>query len=61
MKVVWEKSVCSHSGNCVRTLPNACSVVDGGLVVDVTKASEQDIKKIVEQCPAHALRIEEDK
>jgi uncharacterized Fe-S cluster protein YjdI len=57
MKVSWNDKVCSHSGNCVRSLPKVFMVKDGTFVIDTTGASEQEIRAAVAACPSGALKV----
>lgn len=59
MKVHWNSKVCCHSGNCVKSLPEVFKIVDGNFVIEPQNASETDVRKVVNACPAYALRIED--
>ena len=59
MKVNWDDKMCSHSGECVKNLPNVFKVVNDKFVIDETGGSENEIKKVVSLCPSGALKIEE--
>lgn len=58
MKVVWDEKICSHSGNCVKTLPQVFKVEDGKFVIEPEKASEEQVRQAVAACPSKALRME---
>jgi uncharacterized Fe-S cluster protein YjdI len=58
MKVTWNAETCCHAGVCVKSLPEVFKVEDGEFVIDTEKASEQDIKKVVSECPSGALKAE---
>ena len=59
IEVTWDKTVCSNSGNCVKTLPSVFRVEDGKFVIKPTAASEAEVRKTVGACPSHALRVKE--
>ena len=59
MKVTYDKDVCTHSANCVKTLPSVFQVKDGKFVITQDGASEDEIRKTVAACPSKALQIEE--
>lgn len=58
MKVSYDKEICTHSANCVNTLPSVFQVQDGRFVIVQDGAPEDQIRKVVEACPSKALRIE---
>lgn len=51
MQVTWDQNKCSHSGVCVKSLPDVFRVVEGEFVIDITKATEEEIVAVVKQCP----------
>jgi len=55
MKINYNSDVCQHAGICVTTLPNVYMVKDGKFVIDTSKATEQELKKSIAQCPSGAL------
>ena len=57
MKVTWNQDTCCHAGVCVKSLPEVFKVEDGEFVIDPSKASEEDVKNVVSQCPSGALEI----
>ena len=59
MKVTYDKEICIHSANCVKTLPSVFQVKDGKFVITQDGASEDQIRKTVNACPSKALKIEE--
>jgi uncharacterized Fe-S cluster protein YjdI len=59
MKVTYDKEICTHSANCVKTLPSVFQVKDGKFVITQDGASEDQIRKTVNACPSKALKIEE--
>jgi uncharacterized Fe-S cluster protein YjdI len=59
LEVTWNKHVCIHAGNCVKTLPDVFKVENGKFVIDPSAASEHDLRKAVSDCPSHALQIKE--
>ena len=59
MKVTYDKEICTHSANCVKTLPSVFQVKDGKFVITQDGASEDQIRKTVDACHSKALKIEE--
>jgi len=59
LEVTWDKKVCSHSGNCVKTLPRVFKVLDGKFVIEPGAASENEVRIAVAACPSHALRVKQ--
>jgi uncharacterized Fe-S cluster protein YjdI len=57
LEVKWEKTVCIHSGNCVKTLPAVFKVVDRKFVIEPDRASEEEVRRVVASCPSGALTI----
>ncbi len=57
LKVTWDKDVCIHSGNCVKTLPQAFKVENGKFVIDPSAAADEQVRAVVAACPSHALKI----
>ena len=60
MKVTFDGSKCQRSGKCVGGLPAVFSVENDNLMIDASKASEQEVRDCVAQCPSGALQCEED-
>lgn len=58
MKVLWDDKKCSHSGNCVKTLPEVYMIKDGAFVIEPQNASDEKVRQSVAACPSHALSIE---
>ena len=59
LEVTWDKDVCIHSGNCVKTLPQVFRVEGGKFVIDPSAASEAEVRSAVAKCPSKALKIKE--
>ena len=59
MKVTYDKDICTHSANCVKTLPSVFQVNDGKFVIIQDGAPEAQIMETVAACPSKALQIEE--
>ena len=59
MKVTYDKDICTHSANCVKTLPSVFKVNDGKFVIIQDGAPEAQIRETVAACPSKALQIEE--
>ena len=60
MKVNWDENVCTHSGNCVKGLPQVFKVEAGKFVIDPSAASEEEVRAVVAKCPSGALSVQED-
>ncbi len=56
MKIQWDKQTCTHSGNCVKSLPEVFKVVDGQFIIESDKTAYAEVVKVVNQCPAGALK-----
>ncbi|MDD2877764.1 MAG: (4Fe-4S)-binding protein [Acidiphilium sp.] len=60
MKVLWDESICTHSGHCVRTLPKVFRVEAGKFVIDPAAAPDEGVlRETVAKCPSGALTIED--
>jgi uncharacterized Fe-S cluster protein YjdI len=59
VQVKWDETVCIHSANCVKKLPNVFKVENGQFVIDESGASEDAIRVVVAECPSGALKIGE--
>jgi uncharacterized Fe-S cluster protein YjdI len=57
MKVNWDSEKCSHSGNCVKSLPEVFKIENGNFVIEPEKASEAEVLKVVAACPAKAFSV----
>ena len=57
LQVEWDSKVCSHSGNCVKTLPQVFKVEGGKFVIDPAAASDDKVTAAVKACPSGALKI----
>jgi uncharacterized Fe-S cluster protein YjdI len=57
LQVVWDKNVCIHSGNCVKTLPQVFKVENGKFVIDPGAADDEKVRAAVAACPSGALQI----
>jgi len=60
LKVNWDKDICSHSGNCVKTLPQVFKVENGKFVIDTAAADDARVRATVAACPSGALTIKAD-
>ena len=56
--VVWEPGKCTHSGNCVRNLPEVFQPKDRPWI-KIDAASSEAIIDAVSKCPSGALSIKE--
>ncbi len=57
MKVTHDKDTCTHSANCVNSLPSVFQVKDGNFVIVQDGAPEEKIRETVNSCPSKALKI----
>ena len=57
MKITYDEKVCIHSGKCVKSLPSVFQVKDSKFVITQDGASEDEIRKAVNECPSKALNI----
>ncbi len=57
LEVTYDRKICIHSGNCVKTLPQVFKVEAGKFVIDTSAAEESKIRATVAACPSHALKI----
>jgi uncharacterized Fe-S cluster protein YjdI len=57
IEVTYDRKLCIHSGNCVKTLPQVFKVENGKFVIDTSAAEESKIRATVAACPSHALKI----
>lgn len=56
--IIWQPNKCTHSGVCVRTLPQVYSPKEKPWVKPQNATSEELINQ-VSKCPSGALRIKE--
>jgi len=61
MRVIWDKEKCSHSGNCVRGLPEVFKIKDGAFVIEPKNSTSERIERQVAACPSGALKLEKEK
>jgi uncharacterized Fe-S cluster protein YjdI len=59
LQVTWDKDVCIHSANCVKTLPQVFKVEQGKFVIDPSAASDSAVRAAVAACPSKALKLQE--
>jgi len=59
LKITWDDKICTHSGNCVKSLPSVFQVKDGKFVIIPDGAPEDQVRKTVRACPSGALQIRE--
>ncbi len=59
VQVTWDRNVCIHSGNCVKTLPQVFKVENGKFVIDPSGADDAKVRAAVAACPSKALQIKE--
>jgi uncharacterized Fe-S cluster protein YjdI len=57
IEVTYDRKICTHSGNCVKTLPQVFKVEDGKFMIDPSAAEESKVRATVAACPSHALKI----
>jgi len=54
VSIVWQAGKCSHSGNCVRGLPNVFRPKEKPWI-DITAAESDALAAQVDRCPSGAL------
>lgn len=59
IQVAWDKNICIHSGNCVKTLPEVFRVENGKFVIDPAAADDARVRAAVAACPSKALKVKE--
>jgi uncharacterized Fe-S cluster protein YjdI len=59
VQVSWDKNVCIHSGNCVKTLPQVFKVENGKFVIDPSASDDEKVRAAVAACPSGALQIKD--
>lgn len=52
--ITWQPEKCSHSGNCVRGLPNVFKPKSNPWI-EVGNASSEDLVNQIKKCPSGAL------
>lgn len=57
VQVDWDSKICSHSGNCVKTLPRVFKVENKKFVIDPAAATDEEVLAAVKACPSGALKI----
>ena len=57
VQVDWDSKICSHSGNCVKTLPQVFKVENKRFVIDPSAATDEKVIAAVKACPSGALKI----
>ncbi|HHH42963.1 MAG TPA: hypothetical protein ENK49_02405 [Gammaproteobacteria bacterium] len=56
-KVIWNENICTHSGNCVRSLPEVFMLKGDQFVINEQGADISRIRTVVENCPSGALNL----
>jgi len=56
MKIQWDEKQCSHSGQCVKSLPEVFKVENGQFMIEPDKATEDEVVNVIKQCPSGALK-----
>lgn len=57
LKVNWNESMCSHSGNCVNSLPEVFKVEDGNFIIEPDAADKEKVREVCASCPSGALTV----
>ncbi len=47
MKVQWNEKQCSHSGQCVKSLPDVFKIENGQFIIEPDKATKDEIIKVI--------------
>jgi len=58
INVTWDKSICTHAGICVKTLPAVFNIEHNRLVIDPAAADEAKIREVCAACPSGALLVD---
>ncbi len=59
VQVTWDKDVCIHAGNCVKTLPQVFKVENGKFVIEPSAAADDRVRATVAACPSGALQVKD--
>jgi uncharacterized Fe-S cluster protein YjdI len=60
LEVTWDSKACTHSANCVKSLPKVFRVENGRFVIDLRGADDESVRATVRACPSGALRIKQE-
>jgi uncharacterized Fe-S cluster protein YjdI len=52
--VVWEPALCEHAGVCVKSLPKVYRPKERPWI-DVSQATEDELREQIDRCPSGAL------
>lgn len=55
--VYWDSDLCTHSAECLKGLPEVFNLQNRPWV-DVSKASAEEIARVIDLCPSGALKYE---
>lgn len=58
INIVWRPHLCTHSGFCVRLLPNVYKPKERPWIT-IENALTEDLKRQINKCPSKALTYEE--
>ncbi|WP_438950790.1 (4Fe-4S)-binding protein [Porticoccus sp.] len=61
MNVTFDGTICKHSGECVKRLPEVFKVIDGNMVIDTNQETDENIRATVAKCPTGALKCIDEK
>jgi uncharacterized Fe-S cluster protein YjdI len=56
MKIQWDENQCSHSGQCVKSLPEVFKVENGQFIIEPDKGTEGKVLEVIKECPSGALK-----
>ncbi len=56
MKIQWDENQCSHSGQCVKSLPEVFKVENGQFIIEPDKGTEGKVLDVIKKCPSGALK-----
>jgi uncharacterized Fe-S cluster protein YjdI len=59
LEVTYDRKVCIHSANCVKSLPQVFKVENGKFVIDPAAAPAEKVRATVAACPSGALKLKE--
>lgn len=58
INIVWRPNLCTHSGFCVRLLPNVYKPKERPWIT-IENATTEELKRQINKCPSKALTFEE--
>ncbi len=56
MNIQWDEQKCSHSGLCVKSLPEVFKIENGQFIIEPDKAAHDEVNNVINHCPSAALK-----